>query len=148
MLISFPSGFYSHLIFVDLTCHINPPSSLSLSLSFLLSVSTHAHTNIQTHTHTHTHTYTHTSVCALISPPFLSLSLFLSHSFTTLHYTGTIQNDILKEYMVRNTYIYPPLESMGIIQDIFAYTAQFTPKFNSISISGYHIQVRLLFYLY
>ena len=43
--------------------------------------------------------------------------------------------------MVRNTYIYPPLESMGIIQDIFAYTAQFTPKFNSISISGYHIQV-------
>jgi hypothetical protein len=46
--------------------------------------------------------------------------------------------------MVRNTYIYPPLESMGIIQDIFAYTAQFTPKFNSISISGYHIQVRLL----
>jgi len=54
--------------------------------------------------------------------------------------TGTIQNDILKEYMVRNTYIYPPTESMGIIQDIFSYTAQYMPKFNSISISGYHLQ--------
>ena len=54
--------------------------------------------------------------------------------------TGTIQNDILKEFMVRNTYIYPPLPSMRIIADIFAYTAQRMPKFNSISISGYHIQ--------
>ena len=54
--------------------------------------------------------------------------------------TGTIQNDILKEYMVRNTYIYPPKASMRIIQDIFAYTSQHMPKFNSISISGYHIQ--------
>ena len=53
---------------------------------------------------------------------------------------GTIQNDILKEYMVRNTYIYPPAESMRIIADIFAYTAAEMPKFNSISISGYHIQ--------
>lgn len=54
--------------------------------------------------------------------------------------TGTIQNDILKEYMVRNTYIYPPQPSMKIISDIFAYTAEHMPKFNSISISGYHMQ--------
>ncbi|SNY92754.1 methylmalonyl-CoA mutase [Cohaesibacter sp. ES.047] len=53
---------------------------------------------------------------------------------------GTIQNDILKEFMVRNTYIYPPLPSMRIISDIFAYTSQNMPKFNSISISGYHMQ--------
>jgi methylmalonyl-CoA mutase len=53
---------------------------------------------------------------------------------------GTIQNDILKEFMVRNTYIYPPKPSMKIIADIFSYTAQNMPKFNSISISGYHIQ--------
>jgi methylmalonyl-CoA mutase len=53
---------------------------------------------------------------------------------------GTIQNDILKEFMVRNTYIYPPEFSMRIIGDIFAYTSQFMPKFNSISISGYHMQ--------
>ena len=53
--------------------------------------------------------------------------------------TGTIQNDILKEFMVRNTYIYPPKPSMKIISDIFAYTSQNMPKFNSISISGYHI---------
>lgn len=54
--------------------------------------------------------------------------------------TGTIQNDILKEYMVRNTYIYPPEASMKIISDIFAYTSKHMPKFNSISISGYHLQ--------
>ncbi|KAF0994585.1 methylmalonyl-CoA mutase [Geobacillus sp. TFV-3] len=54
--------------------------------------------------------------------------------------SGTIQNDILKEYMVRNTYIYPPEMSMRIIADIFAYTAKYMPKFNSISISGYHMQ--------
>ncbi len=54
--------------------------------------------------------------------------------------TGTIQNDILKEFMVRNTYIYPPTASMRIISDIFAYTSQRMPRFNSISISGYHIQ--------
>ena len=53
---------------------------------------------------------------------------------------GTIQNDILKEFMVRNTYIYPPEFSMRIIGDIFAFTSQFMPKFNSISISGYHMQ--------
>jgi len=53
---------------------------------------------------------------------------------------GTIQNDILKEFMVRNTYIYPPKPSMRIVSDIIAYTAQHMPKFNSISISGYHIQ--------
>ena len=53
---------------------------------------------------------------------------------------GTIQNDILKEFMVRNTYIYPPQFSMRIISDIFAYTSQKMPKFNSISISGYHMQ--------
>jgi methylmalonyl-CoA mutase len=54
--------------------------------------------------------------------------------------TGTIQNDILKEYMVRNTYIYPPEMSMRIIADIFAYTSKNMPKFNSISVSGYHMQ--------
>ncbi len=54
--------------------------------------------------------------------------------------SGTIQNDILKEFMVRNTYIYPPAPSMRIISDIFAYTSAHMPKFNSISISGYHIQ--------
>ncbi|HSV88117.1 MAG TPA: methylmalonyl-CoA mutase [Bacteroidales bacterium] len=54
--------------------------------------------------------------------------------------TGTIQNDILKEFMVRNTYIYPPLPSMRIIADIFRFTSQNMPKFNSISISGYHMQ--------
>ncbi|NNC37446.1 MAG: methylmalonyl-CoA mutase [Hyphomonadaceae bacterium] len=53
---------------------------------------------------------------------------------------GTIQNDILKEFMVRNTYIYPPKPSMRIVADIFAHTAKFMPKFNSISISGYHMQ--------
>ncbi len=54
--------------------------------------------------------------------------------------SGTIQNDILKEFMVRNTYIYPPAPSMRIIADIIAYTAQAMPRFNSISISGYHLQ--------
>lgn len=53
--------------------------------------------------------------------------------------TGTIQNDILKEFMVRNTYIYPPTPSMRIVGDIFAYTSQHMPRFNSISISGYHM---------
>ncbi|MCA0016186.1 methylmalonyl-CoA mutase [Mesorhizobium sp. B292B1B] len=54
--------------------------------------------------------------------------------------TGTIQNDILKEFMVRNTYIYPPKPSMRIVSDIFSYTSKNMPKFNSISISGYHMQ--------
>jgi len=54
--------------------------------------------------------------------------------------SGTIQNDILKEFMVRNTYIYPPVPSMRIISDIFAYTSREMPRFNSISISGYHMQ--------
>ena len=53
---------------------------------------------------------------------------------------GTIQNDILKEFMVRNTFIYPPTPSMRIVSDIFKYTSQNMPKFNSISISGYHMQ--------
>ena len=53
---------------------------------------------------------------------------------------GTIQNDILKEFMVRNTYIYPPQPSMRIVSDIFSYTSGNMPKFNSISISGYHMQ--------
>ena len=57
-----------------------------------------------------------------------------------LQLTGTIQNDILKEYMVRNTYIYPPEPSMRIIADIFSFTSRHMPKFNSISISGYHMQ--------
>jgi len=54
--------------------------------------------------------------------------------------SGTIQNDILKEFIVRNTYIYPPLPSMKIVADIFSFTSGFMPKFNSISISGYHMQ--------
>ena len=54
--------------------------------------------------------------------------------------SGTIQNDILKEFMVRNTYIYPPEPSMRIVADIIAFTAREMPKFNSISISGYHMQ--------
>src|SRR6186713_3319811 len=54
--------------------------------------------------------------------------------------SGTIQNDILKEFMVRNTYIYPPAPSMRIISDIFSYTSAEMPKFNSISVSGYHMQ--------
>src|SRR5205807_9281934 len=54
--------------------------------------------------------------------------------------SGTIQNDILKEFMVRNTYIYPPAASLRIISDIFAFTAERMPKFNPISVSGYHMQ--------
>ena len=54
--------------------------------------------------------------------------------------SGTIQNDILKEFMVRNTYIYPPAPSMRIVADIIAYTSRNMPRFNSISISGYHMQ--------
>ena len=54
--------------------------------------------------------------------------------------TGTIQNDILKEFMVRNTYIYPPAPSMRIVADVIEHTARHMPKFNSISISGYHMQ--------
>ena len=59
---------------------------------------------------------------------------------STQKLSGTIQNDILKEFMVRNTYIYPPKPSMRIIADIFGFTSQHMPKFNSISISGYHMQ--------
>ncbi|MZP82437.1 MAG: methylmalonyl-CoA mutase, partial [Bacteroidales bacterium] len=64
----------------------------------------------------------------------------LEQGATLEQLTGTIQNDILKEFMVRNTYIYPPEFSMRIIADIFKYTAKNMPKFNSISISGYHMQ--------
>ncbi len=64
----------------------------------------------------------------------------LEQGATLEQLTGTIQNDILKEYMVRNTYIYPPIPSMKIIADIFEYTSKNMPKFNSISISGYHMQ--------
>lgn len=64
----------------------------------------------------------------------------LEQGATLEELNGTIQNDILKEFMVRNTYIYPPEFSMRIIGDIFAYTAKNMPKFNSISISGYHMQ--------
>lgn len=64
----------------------------------------------------------------------------LEQGVTLNQLTGTIQNDILKEFMVRNTYIYPPEPSMRIIADIFRYTSEFMPKFNSISVSGYHMQ--------
>lgn len=63
----------------------------------------------------------------------------LEQSVSLAELSGTIQNDILKEFMVRNTYIYPPTPSMRIIADIFAYTSKNMPKFNSISISGYHM---------
>ena len=63
-----------------------------------------------------------------------------SRASTQEQLSGTIQNDILKEFMVRNTYIYPPEPSMRIVADIIEYTAQHMPKFNSISISGYHMQ--------
>ncbi|KQY89843.1 methylmalonyl-CoA mutase [Brevundimonas sp. Root1423] len=74
--------------------------------------------------------------------PILALYVVAAEEQGVAHkdLTGTIQNDILKEFMVRNTYIYPPGPSMRIIADIFAWTAQETPKFNSISISGYHMQ--------
>jgi methylmalonyl-CoA mutase len=72
------------------------------------------------------------------------LSLFIvageEQGVSPRNLSGTIQNDILKEFMVRNTYIYPPRPSMRIISDIFGYTSQHMPKFNSISISGYHMQ--------
>jgi methylmalonyl-CoA mutase len=68
------------------------------------------------------------------------LWLVKSKVFKQEFLSGTIQNDILKEFMVRNTYIYPPEPSMRIIGDIIEYTAKYMPKFNSISISGYHIQ--------
>ena len=74
--------------------------------------------------------------------PVLALYIVAAEEQGVAHkdLTGTIQNDILKEFMVRNTYIYPPAPSMRIISDIFAWTAQHAPKFNSISISGYHMQ--------
>src|SRR5207245_10099399 len=62
------------------------------------------------------------------------------HGVTQDKHTGKIQNDILKEFMVRNTYIYPPEPSMRIVADIIEYTARRMPRFNSISISGYHMQ--------
>ena len=74
--------------------------------------------------------------------PILALYIVAAEEqgVTPAQLTGTIQNDILKEFMVRNTYIYPPAPSMRIVSDIFNYTAQHMPKFNSISISGYHMQ--------
>ncbi|MDY6925271.1 MAG: methylmalonyl-CoA mutase, partial [Pseudomonadota bacterium] len=74
--------------------------------------------------------------------PVLALYIVAAEEQGVAHsaLTGTIQNDILKEFMVRNTYIYPPGPSMRIISDIFAWTAGHAPKFNSISISGYHMQ--------
>jgi methylmalonyl-CoA mutase len=74
--------------------------------------------------------------------PVLALYIVAAEEQGVAHkaLSGTIQNDILKEFMVRNTYIYPPTPSMRIISDIFAYTARETPRFNSISISGYHMQ--------
>jgi methylmalonyl-CoA mutase len=74
--------------------------------------------------------------------PVLALYIVAAEEQGVAHeqLAGTIQNDILKEFMVRNTYIYPPAPSMRIISDIFAFTSQQMPKFNSISISGYHMQ--------
>ena len=74
--------------------------------------------------------------------PILALFIVAAeeHGVPPERLAGTIQNDILKEFMVRNTYIYPPAPSMRIIADIFAFTAQKMPKWNSISISGYHMQ--------
>jgi methylmalonyl-CoA mutase len=74
--------------------------------------------------------------------PILALYIVAGEEQSVPHtaLSGTIQNDILKEFLVRNTYIYPPAPSMRIVSDIFAYTAREMPKFNSISISGYHMQ--------
>ncbi|MBK6705639.1 MAG: methylmalonyl-CoA mutase, partial [Caulobacteraceae bacterium] len=74
--------------------------------------------------------------------PIMALYIVAGEEQNVAHakLSGTIQNDILKEFMVRNTFIYPPKPSMRIVGDIFAYTAQEMPKFNSISISGYHMQ--------
>ena len=74
--------------------------------------------------------------------PILALFIVAAESQGVTQYklSGTIQNDIIKEFMVRNTFIYPPLSSMRIVSDIFAYTSKHMPKFNSISISGYHMQ--------
>jgi methylmalonyl-CoA mutase len=74
--------------------------------------------------------------------PILALYIVAAEEQGVSHdkLSGTIQNDILKEFMVRNTYIYPPAPSMRIISDIFAYTSKEMPRFNSISISGYHMQ--------
>lgn len=74
--------------------------------------------------------------------PILALYVLAAEEqdVTPQQLAGTIQNDILKEFMVRNTYIYPPAPSMRIISDIFAFTSEHMPKFNSISISGYHMQ--------
>ena len=74
--------------------------------------------------------------------PVMALYIVAAEEQGVAHHqlSGTIQNDILKEFMVRNTYIYPPSPSMRIISDIFAYTAEEMPRFNSISISGYHMQ--------
>jgi methylmalonyl-CoA mutase len=74
--------------------------------------------------------------------PILALYIVAAEEQGVAHarLSGTIQNDVLKEFMVRNTYIYPPGPSMRIISDIFAYTAKEMPRFNSISISGYHMQ--------
>ena len=74
--------------------------------------------------------------------PILALYIVAAEEQGVAHdkLSGTIQNDILKEFLVRNTYIYPPAPSMRIISDIFSYTSREMPKFNSISISGYHIQ--------
>lgn len=74
--------------------------------------------------------------------PILALYVIAAEKqgITPAQLSGTIQNDILKEFMVRNTYIYPPKPSMKIVSDIFAFTSKHMPKFNSISISGYHMQ--------
>src|SRR5690606_4097694 len=74
--------------------------------------------------------------------PILAMYIVAAEEAGVAHdkLSGTIQNDILKEFMVRNTYIYPPRPSMRIVSDIFAYTSREMPKFNSISISGYHMQ--------
>ncbi len=74
--------------------------------------------------------------------PIMALYIIAAEEQGVAHaaLSGTIQNDILKEFMVRNTYIYPPAPSMRIVADIFAYTAAEMPKFNSISVSGYHMQ--------
>ena len=88
-----------------------------------------------------------TVCCALCAVCYCSYKRRCLHRFLLLlqgasqaELSGTIQNDILKEYMVRNTFIYPPAPSLRVIDNIFGYTAKHMPKFNSISISGYHMQ--------
>ena len=79
-------------------------------------------------------------LCSLFITPPLHVVAAEEQGVSQAQLSGTIQNDILKEFMVRNTFIYPPEPSMRVVADIMAYTAKHMPRYNSISVSGYHMQ--------